>query len=353
MTELPQAVRPEKNASEIVERGARARWWRRRGSKRAFWYEDANGQRITDQEQIQRIKALVIPPAWANVRVAPSPRNRLQAIGIDAAGRVQYLYNPTYEASQKRKKFEKVERFGEHLPALRRKTNEDIATEGLTRERVLAVIIRLINELYFRVGTEDSVKRYRTFGVTTLRKRHLEIKHDGKLIFSFKGKHHVLHRHVIVDKELASLMHDIKAMHGGKLFGYHDEEGRIRPIKPIDVNDYIKSATSSEFSAKDFRTWGGTLLAAIELAEIGLPDDEKQIKKNIVKAVKRVAEHLGNTPTVCRGSYVHPIVIELYQQGTTLAEFRRRVERQIKRIEPEYEPEEKALLNMLRAKGNG
>lgn len=346
-------VGPEKTADSMVERGARARWWIRRGSKRRFWFEDAKGHRITDEVHLQRIKSLVIPPAWTNVRAAPSPRNRLQAVGIDKVGRVQYLYHPTYAARQQRRKFEKVGRFGEHLPALRQKTNEDIATEGPSRERVLAVVIRLINELYFRVGSEKSVKRYRTFGVTTLRNRHLEIKRNGSLIFTFKGKHHVLHRKVIVDKELAAVMQEIKALRGARLFGYYDEEGRIRPIKPRDVNEYIKAATSEEFSAKDFRTWGGTLLTAVELAEMGHVDDEKQIKKNIVRAVKRVAAHLGNTPTVCRSSYVHPIVLDLYQRGTTLTEFRRKVERQIKRIEPEYEPEEKALITMLRDQTNG
>jgi DNA topoisomerase-1 len=347
MADTPQPLKQARTASEIIDRGARARWWRRRGSKRGFWYEDVNGKRITDKEQIERIKALVVPPAWTNVRIAPSPRNRLQAVGIDVAGRVQYLYHSQYAARQQRRKFEKVERFGKHLPALRIRTNEDIAQEGLTRERVLAVIIRLINELYFRVGSEDSVKRYRTFGVTTLRNRHLEIKRDGSLTFNFKGKHHVQHRRVIVDKELASLMHDIKSMRGAKLFAYRDEEGRIRPIKPKDVNDYIKSATAPEFSAKDFRTWGGTLLAAVELAEMGLSEDEKQAKSQIAKAVKRVAERLGNTPAVCRSSYIHPIVLELYKKGTTLEEFRRKVERYIQKIEPEYEPEEKALITML------
>lgn len=347
-------MKPERSATEMVERGARARWWRRCGTKRrGFWYEDAKGKKITNEEQLERIKALVIPPAWTHVRIAPSARSRLQAIGIDTSGRVQYLYHAQFAAKQQKKKFEKIERFGEHLPALRRKTNEDIAREDFSRERVLAVVIRLINELFFRVGSEDSVKRYRTYGVTTLRNRHLEIKSNGQLIFSFKGKHHIHHRRVIVDKELAMLMRDIKAIGGSKLFEYYDAEGRVRAITPRDVNEYIKSATSSEFSAKDFRTWGGTLLAAVKLAEIGLAEDEKQVKKNIVRAVKRVAEHLGNTPTVCRGCYIHPTVIELYQQGTTLTEFRRRVERYIQRIEPEYEPEEKALLNMLRAQRNG
>ncbi len=352
LTNVP--VKPVKSATEMVERGARARWWRRCGSKRSgFRYEDAAGKKVTGEEHLERIRALVIPPAWTHVRISPSPRSRLQAIGIDTSGRVQYLYHAQYAARQQRKKFEKIERFGDYLPALRRRTNEDIARDDFSRERVLAVIIRLINELYFRVGSEESVKRYRTYGVTTLRNRHVEIKPNGQLIFSFKGKHHIQHRRIIVDKELAMLLRDIKTIGGAKLFEYYDAEGRVRAITPRDVNEYIKSATAPEFSAKDFRTWGGTLLAAVRLAEIGHAADEREAKKNIVRAVKRVAEHLGNTPTVCRGCYIHPRVIELYQQGTTLAEFRRRVERYIQRIEPEYEPEEKALLNMLRTQQNG
>jgi len=349
MSKSEASAKPLRSTAEIVERGARARWWRRCGSKRrGFWYEDAAGKKITSEEQLERIKALVIPPAWTNVRISPSARSRLQAIGIDTSERVQYLYHAQYAARQQRRKFEKIERFGEYLPALRRRTNEDIARDDFSRERVLAVIIRLINELYFRVGSEESVRRYRTYGVTTLRNRHLEIKPNGQLIFSFKGKHHIHHRRIIVDKELAMLLRDIKAIGGARLFEYYDAEGRVRAITPRDVNEYIKSATAPEFSAKDFRTWGGTLLAAVKLAEIGGAEDEKEVKKNIVRAVKRVAEHLGNTPTVCRGCYIHPRVIELYQQGTTLEEFRKRVARYIQRIEPEYEPEEKALLNMLR-----
>jgi DNA topoisomerase-1 len=343
------AVKPEQSALETIERGRRARWWRRRGTKRrGFWYEDREGRRITNAEDIARINSLVIPPAWTFVRISPSARSSLQAIGLDTSDRVQYLYHPQFAARQQRKKFEKIERFGEYLPRLRRKTNEDIAVDGLSRERVLAVIVRLINELYFRVGSEQSVKRYRTYGITTLRNRHLEIKRGGRLIFSFVGKHHIRHRHIVVDEELALLMNDIKKIGGSKLFNYMGEDGRARPIKPRDVNDYIKAATGAEFSAKDFRTWGGTLLAAIELAEAGKAEDERQAKRNLVQAVKRVAERLGNTPTVCRNCYIHPLVLERYQAGQTLAEFRRPVERSIRRIQPEYEVEELALLKLLK-----
>ncbi len=343
----------QKSPVGVAEHGERRLWWRRRGSRtRGFWYEDARGRRITDEAAISRIQSLVIPPAWKHVRISPRPKSRLQAVGLDTKGRLQYLYHPQFAALQQRKKYQKIERFGEFLAALRRKTNEDIALEGLPRERVLAVIVRLINDLYFRVGSEESVRRYRTYGVTTLRNRHLEIKRGGRLIFSFVGKHHIRQRRIIVDEELATLMNDIKRIGGHRLFNYYDEEGRVRPIKPRDVNDYIKAATLPEFSAKDFRTWGGTLQAAIKLAEIGACEDERQAKRNLVKAVKAVAEHLGNTPTVCRSCYIHPKVLETYQKGITLEQFRRRVERYIRRIEPEHQPEELALLNLLKAEAS-
>jgi len=353
-TEATVAPTTKRSAREIVERGVRARWWRRLGSKRAgFRYETATARKITNEADLERIRSLAIPPAWKHVRISPRPASRLQAIGTDTSGRVQYIYHPQYAARQQRKKYEKIERFGEHLPALRRRTNEDIARDELSRERVLAVIIRLINDLYFRVGSEESVKRYRTYGVTTLRNRHLEIKRGGRLIFSFVGKHHIRHRRIIVDEELAMLLNDIKKIGGARLFNYLDEEGKARPVRPRDVNEYIKTATAPEFSAKDFRTWGGTLHAATELAEMGKAEDEGQAKKNLVKAVKHVAEHLGNTPTVCRACYIHPKVLESYLAGVTLEEFRRRVERSIKRIQPEYEVEEVALLKMLKAQTNG
>jgi len=336
-------------------RDRRANWWLRRGSKsRAFRYETADGKRITDEVALERIKSLVIPPAWRDVRISPSPRSRLQAVGVDRAGRVQRIYHPSFVALRARRKYEKIERFGESLPALRRRTNEDIARDDLGKERVLAVVVRLINDLYFRVGSETSVRRYRTYGVTTLRNRHLEIKRGGRLVFKFTGKHHVRQRLILVDEELAALIRDIKAIGGPKLFEYYGEDGRVRAILPRDVNDYIKTATAPEFSAKDFRTWGGTLLAATELAEIGCCDDERLSKKHVAAAVRRVAERLGNTPTVCRNCYIHPSVIESYARGKTIEEFRPRRSRRIERRQPEYTVEELALLRLLaRADADG
>jgi DNA topoisomerase-1 len=332
-------------------RGRRANWWRRRGSKRSgFRYETAEGRPVRDEAAIERIKSLAVPPAWREVRVSPSPRSRLQAIGLDTAGRVQRIYHPSFVAARARRKYEKIERFGEHLPALRRRTNEDIARAGLGKERVLAVVVRLINDLYFRVGSETSVKHYRTYGVTTLRNRHLEIKRGGLLEFSFTGKHHVKHRRLLADEELAALLRDIKALGGARLFNYVGEDGRVRPVKPRDVNDYIKAATAPDFSAKDFRTWGGSLLAAVELAELGCCEDAREARSNIVRAVERVAAHLGNTPAVCRSCYIHPAVLEAYERGQTIEEFRPRNARRIQRQQPEYSVEELSLIKLLRAR---
>ncbi|HEX7174551.1 MAG TPA: hypothetical protein VF240_04620 [Pyrinomonadaceae bacterium] len=341
---------------ESVTRGGRARWWRRTGTRRGrgFRYEWPDGRPVTDEAALERIRTLAVPPAWREVRVSPSPRGALQAIGLDAAGRVQRVYHASFIARQQLRKYEKVVRFGELLPALRRRTNEDIESEGLTKQKVLAVVVRLINDLYFRIGSEHSVRRYRTYGVTTLRNRHLDIEDGGRLVFRFTGKHQVRQRRVLVDEELATLMRDLKAVGGARLFEYTDEEGRVRAVRPRDVNEYIKAATSDEFSAKDFRTWGGSLLAAVKLAEARPSEDERESRRNVVRAVRQVAEHLGNTPAVCRSSYVHPAVFDSYRRGVTIEEFRpRRERRRVLGRQPEYQPEELALLKLLRAKPNG
>jgi DNA topoisomerase I len=341
-------------AKQKIEQGKRAEWWQRAGGKsKGFRYLTADGKAITGETELARIKSLVIPPAWKYVRISPAASSKLQALGMDTSGRIQYIYHSTFAERQQRKKFEKIERFGEYLPALRKITNEHIALEGFPREKVLAVVMRLINSLYIRVGTEQSVRHYQTYGITTLQNRHLEIGRGGKLVFSFVGKHHIKHRKVLVDEELAGVMRDLKALGPArKLFHYLDAEGRPKPIKPKDVNDYLKTATAPEFSAKDFRTWGGSLLTAVELAEIGVAEEEKQIKKNICHAVKKVAEQLGNTPTVCRGSYIHPKIIESYEAGTTIDEFRPRKSRRINRLQTDYDPEETALMKLFKTEIN-
>ena len=342
-----------KKAKEIIQKGKRAKWWQRKGSKsRGFKYFDAEGKLIKDEKHLERIKALVIPPAWKYVRVSPSMSSSLQAVGMDTTGRVQYLYSSKFRAKQEKKKFAKIEKFGEYLPKLRKITNEHLHLEGFPREKVLALMTRLINSLYIRLGSPKSVKHYKTYGITTLQNRHLEIGRGGKLIFKFVGKHHVKHRKILVDKELAMIMRDLKAIGGArKLFNYLDESGKPKPVKSSDINSYLKDVTAPEFSAKDFRTWGGTLLTALELTDLGAAADEKEVKKNICNAVKKVSEQLGNTPTVCRGSYIHPTVIESYEKGVTLDEFTVKKKRKIRRIREDYEPEEKALMRLFQSNG--
>ena len=305
-----------KGPVEIVDLGRRSRWWRRCGGPRSgFRYVDAEGKAVTESCHIERISSLVIPPAWKHVRVCPAAGGRLQAVGVDAAERVQYLYHERFRRRKDREKFERIEEFGRHLPQLREATNRDIMLDGFPRDKVLAICLRLINSLYFRVGDESSVKRFRTYGITTLKNEHLEIGNDGALRFNFPGKGGIQQRKVLVDDEMAHLMRQLRKLGvKRKLFNYLDDDGKPRPIKATQVNRYLKSVTDSKFSAKDFRTWGATLRAAIELAEIGAGESEAEIKRNIVEAVKRVAADLGNTPAVCRSSYIHPAVISAYEQ---------------------------------------
>ncbi|MFL6375425.1 MAG: DNA topoisomerase IB [Pyrinomonadaceae bacterium] len=339
---------------QIVCKGRRAKWWLRRGSpKRGFSYWTCDGKQVKDEAALERIKSLVIPPAWSNVRISPHPSSKLQAIGVDTRGRIQYLYNSKFAEARARHKFSKIERFGEYLPQLRKVTNEHIALEGFPREKVLAIMTRLINSLYIRIGTDRSVREYRTFGITTLGNRHVSIKRRGEVVFEFVGKRHIKHRKVIVDEELASLLKDLTAIgRGRKLFQYLDEEQRAHPVTPTQINSYIKSITAPEYSAKDFRTWGATMLAALELAELGPAEDERQIKRNIVRVVKSVAEQLGNTPTICRASYIHPLILKAYENGITIENFTPRKNRHLRLYEAEFEPAEVSLLEMFRRLGS-
>ena len=342
MKVIPEGVEP-------IDRSGRARWWRREGaSPRTFKYFDADGRQIKNKAVLQRIRSLVIPPAWVPVRINPRERGRLQAVGVDQLGRLQYIYHPSFAERQQRKKFAKIERFGAYLPKLRAKTNRDIRLKGFPREKVLAMMIRLVNSLYIRAGGEASARTFRTYGITTLRNDHCSIRNGCELVFDFVGKSHIQHRKVLVDKRMAELMGQLRRLGSNKkLFHYLDDVGNARSIKPFELNNYLKEATGPEFSLKDFRTWGGSLLAGIRLAELGPAETEREKKKNIVRAVKQVAEELGNTPAVCRSSYIHPAILTAYEKGITLAEFQPRNGRSIRKV-ARLEPEEKALIRLFK-----
>ena len=321
--------------------------WRREGSKRRFRYIDAEGRRITDEEKLERIHALAIPPAWKDVWIAPSARTKLQATGIDAAGRKQYLYHPEYRARQEQAKYDKLIRFAEKLPDLREAMSEHMELTGLPEEKVAAVAVRLINLGWFRIGSDRYAKSSRTFGITTLRKSHVSVR-GARISFRYRGKHSIMIHGAIVDAELATTMKELIALPGARLFKFEQEEGYCN-LDQRRLNAYIRTHLGKEFTAKDFRTWGGTLTAAVELAEHGLPETEAEAKRRIARVMRTVGERLGNTAAVARSSYVSPAVVEQYLDGRTIEDFRPRKLRVVGARDTGLDREELATLSLLRS----
>jgi DNA topoisomerase I len=327
---------------------ARKGGWRRVGSRRHFRYENAKGRRITDQDQLERIESLRIPPAWKDVWISPRPGAKLQATGVDAAGRRQYLYHPAYRAKQEQAKYDKLVRFAERLPELRKVMAEHLAGEQFTCEWTSALAVRLINLGWFRVGSDRYVKKHRTFGITTLNKNHVTVR-GSRVVFRYRGKHRVLAHTAVVDAELAESLGALASLDGGRrLFCYQTDE-EIFNLNGRKLNEYIQEHMGEEFTAKDFRTWGGTLIAAVYLAEHGLAETEAEAKRIVAGAMRCVGEELGNTPAVARSSYVSPAVVEQYLDGRTIDDFRPRHLRVVRAREIELDLEEQALLSLLRS----
>jgi len=322
--------------------------WTRSGSKRHFRYLDAEGRRITDEAKLERIRTLAIPPAWKDVWISPSARAKLQATGVDAAGRKQYLYHPDYRAKQEQAKYDKLIRFAECLPDLRAAMAQHMELDGLPPEKVAAIATRLINLGWFRVGGDRYAKQSRTFGITTLRKGHVSVR-GSRIAFRYRGKHSIMLRSAIVDAELAAAMKELLALPGTRLFQFQTEDGTRCNLDQRRLNQYIKEHLGPDFSAKDFRTWGGTLIAAIELAQIGPPETETEAKKRIAAVMRRVGEKLGNTPAVARSSYVSPAVVEQYLDGRTIEDFRPRHLRVVGARDTGLDREEQATLSLLRS----
>ncbi|HEY6960356.1 MAG TPA: hypothetical protein VI408_00560 [Gaiellaceae bacterium] len=322
--------------------------WTRKGSKRRFRYFDADGREITDEAKLERIRSLVIPPAWKDVWISPSARTKLQATGTDAAGRKQYLYHPVYRAKQEQAKYDKLIRFAERLPQLREAMAEHMELDGLPPEKVAAIATRLINLGWFRVGGDRYAKESRTFGITTLRKRHVSVR-GSRIAFRYRGKHSIMLRSAVVDPELAKAMKDLIALPGSRLFQFVGEDGSTTSLDQKRLNAYIKEHLGPEFSAKDFRTWGGTLIAAIEFAQQPAPENPTQAKKRVAEVMRKVAEKLGNTPAVARSSYVSPAVVEQYLDGRTIEDFRPRHLRVVGARDMGLDREEQATLSLLRS----
>ena len=328
---------------------ARRGGWRRVGSRRRFRYEDSRGNRITDEEKLARIESLVIPPAWRDVWISPRPNAKLQATGIDAAGRRQYLYHPEFRARQEQAKYDKLVRFAEHLPDIRDAMCKDLEGERFTPEWTCALAVRLINLGWFRVGGDRYAKRYRTFGITTLNKSHVNIR-GNRVSFKYRGKHKIWVRTAVVDRDLAEAMKALKGLEGGRrLFRYELPDGSTCNLSSRKLNEYIREHMGQEFTAKDFRTWGGTLIAAVALAERGIRETETEAKRVLTAVMRTVGERLGNTPAVARSSYVSPAVVEQYLDGRTVDDFRPRHLRVVGARDIGLDHEEQALVSLLRS----
>jgi len=321
--------------------------WRREGTRRPFRYYDTRGVRIRDAATIERLDRLAIPPAWRDVWISPNLNAKLQATGIDAAGRKQYLYHSDFRAQRESEKFDRLIRFAEKLPELRAAMAEDMKLDPGDPRRVCAVALRLINLAWFRVGSERYAKMSRTYGVTTLRKSHVQVR--GKRVsFRFVAKSRVKVRTAVVDEELASSIRELYSTPGARLFRY-ECDGRLVNLTDRRLNDYIKEHMGDDFSGKDFRTWGGTLLAAIALAERGPVETATEQKRVVAGVIRIVAEKLGNTPAVCRASYVAPAVVEQYLDGRTIDDFRPRHLRVVTSRDIGLDVEEQATLSLLRS----
>jgi DNA topoisomerase I len=327
---------------------ARTGGWRRVGSRRHFRYLDSHGNRITDPAKLARIEALVIPPAWRDVWISPRANAALQATGLDSAGRRQYLYHPEHRARQEQEKYDRLISFAERLPDFRAAMAGHMDHDPRDRERVSAIAMRLIDLGWFRVGSDRYARESRTYGITTLTKRHVKVR-GSRITLEFRGKNRALVRSAVADDELAEAMRELLKLPGGRRVFRYEWEGDLYNLTGKRLNDYVNIYLGDEFTAKDFRTWGGTLTAAIALAEHGPAETETEAKRALAATMRRVAERLGNTPAVARTSYVSPAVIEQYLDGRTIDDFRPRHLRVVRARDTGLQREEQALLSLLRS----
>ena len=319
----------------------------RKRTGKGFAYVGPNGEPVRDPKELSRIRALVIPPAWTDVWIAPTPHGHIQATGRDAKGRKQYRYHPAWRAVRDATKYHRMIAFAEALPGLRERVLRDMALPGLPREKMLATVVRLLDETDIRVGNQEYARENESFGLTTLQNQHVEVA-GSTLRFQFKGKSGKVQTVEVRDRRVAKIMRTCQELPGQELFQYLDDTGERRLIESSDVNEYLRDVTGQDFTAKDFRTWAGTVIAAHTLRAMGATDTKTEQKRNITEAVKIAAGRLGNTPTICRKCYVHPAVVEAYEDGSLLASEIGRHERNL--IDPEdgLTREEAEVLAFLR-----
>jgi DNA topoisomerase-1 len=290
---------------------------KRKRAGKGFCYTGIDGRPIRDPKELRRIRALAIPPAWTEVWICSIPHGHLQASGRDAKGRKQHRYHPRWREVRDETKYGRLLAFGEALPLIRKQVERDLALPGLPRPKVLATVIRLLETTFIRVGNQEYTRLNHSFGLTTMRDRHVDIA-GATLRFQFRGKGGKEHTVEVTDRRLARIVKRCQDIPGQELFQYLDAEGQRHSIDSADVNDYLRQITGQEFTSKDFRTWAGTVLAVLALQECGASESPRQAKGQVVQAVTHVAARLGNTPAICRKCYVHPAVIEAYVAGSLL-----------------------------------
>jgi DNA topoisomerase-1 len=319
---------------------------RRERAGEAFVYRDVHGRRVRDGETLRRIASLAVPPAWTDVWISPHLDGHIQATGRDAKGRKQYRYHPRWRAVRDETKYGRMIAFGRTLPQIRRRVGHDLARPGLPRPKVLAAVVRLLETTLIRVGNEEYARSNRSFGLTTMLDRHVDVGSDS-VRFGFKGKSGVRHTVDLNDRRLARVVKRCRDLPGQELFQYLDHDGRPGDVESGDVNDYLREISGQEFTAKDFRTWAGTVLAAMALREFEAFDTQARAERNIVRAIERVAARLGNTPNVCRKSYIHPEIINAYLDGSLLATLKQIAEQEMTEGLADLRPEEAAVLGLL------
>jgi DNA topoisomerase-1 len=324
---------------------------RRRKAGKGFTYVKPGGSKVDDEATLKRIKTLAVPPAWTDVWICPHTNGHIQATGRDAKGRKQYRYHARFREVRDGTKYEHMMAFAQALPAIRAKLKEHMALRGLPREKVLATVVHLLESTLIRVGNDDYVKQNKSYGLTTLRNKHVKV--DGsELRFEFKGKSGKTWNLQVKDRRIAKIVRACQELPGQDLFQYIDEDGVQRDVTSADVNAYLKEITGQEVTAKDFRTWAGTVLAALALKEFETFDTQAKAKKNVRAAIERVASKLGNTPTICRKCYIHPEIMSSYVEGSLLLEVKKEVESELREDLAGLKPEEAAVLSLLEARLN-
>jgi DNA topoisomerase-1 len=341
--ELPEEFRAAARENHVPEpkefaEAAGLRWVndagpgiRREGRGKKFVFRSPTGNVVTDEKTLVRIKSLVLPPAWKDVWISPSPDTHIQATGIDARGRKQYRYHPLWRKTRDQTKFDRMLAFGKMLPKIRRATRKHLKLPGLPREKVLAAMVQLLEKTLIRIGNDEYAKANNHFGLTTMRDGHAVIK-GGTVTFRFQGKSGVHHDLELHDMKLAKIVKACQELPDQELFAYLNPDGTWADVTSSDVNAYLKEVAGQDFTAKDFRTWAGTVLAAKALQEIASFDSAAQAKKNIVRAVEAVAKKLGNTTSVCRKCYIHPEILDAYMDGSLVDTLQQRARAAMKNV---------------------